>query len=132
MQYAMLIYMDEQRWDALPEAERRQLKQETDAYAKRYGETGQILTGIVLRGAGTATTLRRQRGTLVTDGPFAEAKEVIAGVQLMECKDLAEAIEIGGQFPALRVGLRCELRPVSDDCGDLRGPCPPDDPRRER
>lgn len=128
----MLIYMDEQRWDALPEAERRQVKQETDAYAKRYGDSGQILTGIVLRGAWTGTTLRKQRGALVTDGPFTEAKEVIAGVQLMECKDLAEAIEIGGQFPGLRVGLRCELRPVHDNCGDLRGPSSPDGEPRER
>jgi hypothetical protein len=130
MQYAMLIYMDEQRWDALPEAERQQIKTETDAYAKRYGESGQILTGIVLRGAWTATTLRKQRGKLLTDGPFTETKEVIAGVQLMECKDLEEAVAIGGEFPGLNAGLRCEVRPVGDNCGDLRGPVGSADTKR--
>jgi len=121
MQYAMLIYMDEQRWDDQPATARKQIEDETTAYTKKYVDSGHIVAGAALRGAWSATTLRKRNGELLMDGPFTESKEVIAGFQLMECKDLDEAIAVGGAFPGLEAGLRCEVRPVADGCGELRG-----------
>lgn len=121
MRYAMLIYMDESRWDAQSEAERARIEEATDAYREKYGGSGQILTGAALRGAWTATNLRKRNGELLMDGPFTESKEVIAGFQLMECKDLDDAIAVASHFPGLDAGLRCEVRAVADGCGGLRG-----------
>ena len=98
-----------------------------------YGEEAQMATvndsecvanGEALRTAGhyvaaeslqpiaTATTVRVRDGkVVVTDGPFAEAKEVIAGFYLIEAGDLAEAIELAAKIPPARVGA-IEVRPV--------------------
>jgi hypothetical protein len=64
-----------------------------------------------LRGVDAATTVRRRRGeVLVTDGPFAETKEWIAGFDLLECADLEAAIEIAAKHPMARFG-KIEIRP---------------------
>jgi hypothetical protein len=59
-----------------------------------------------------ARTIRRRNGkVIVTDGPFAETKEWIAGFDLLECANLDEAIEVASQHPMARFG-RLELRPL--------------------
>jgi hypothetical protein len=68
------------------------------------------LEGHQLRQVSDATTVRA-RGELVTDGPFAETKEQIAGYDLIECADLAEAVEIAALHPVARFGS-IEIRPV--------------------
>ena len=61
----------------------------------------------------TATTVRVQDGqTLVTDGPFADAKEIFAGFYLVEADDLDRATEIAARIPAARIGGSVEIRPV--------------------
>jgi hypothetical protein len=61
-----------------------------------------------------ATTLRLRRGKLsVTDGPFAETKEVLGGFYLIEARDLNEAIQLASQSPSLRIGS-VEVRPIDD------------------
>lgn len=73
---------------------------------------GARITGDRLRPVEDATTVRMRNGELlVTDGPFSEAKEWIAGFDLLECADLDEAIEIASKHPMAYHG-RLELRPV--------------------
>ena len=73
--------------------------------------TGKWVTGDRLRPVSDATTVRVRDGELlVTDGPFAETKDWIAGFDVLECADLDEAIEIASRHPVARAG-RLELRP---------------------
>jgi hypothetical protein len=72
---------------------------------------GTRLYGSELRPPESARTVRvRERHVMVTDGPFAETKEQIAGFDVLECADLDEAIEIAGRHPMARLGL-LEVRP---------------------
>ena len=68
--------------------------------------------------AETATTVRVQDGrTLVTDGPFADTKEIFAGFYLVEADDLDQATELAARIPAVRIGGSVEIRPVVTDRG---------------
>jgi hypothetical protein len=74
---------------------------------------GRRLDGNVLAPTSAATTVRVRNGQLlVSDGPFAETKEVIVGYDLLECTDLDEAIEVARAHPMARSG-RLELRPFA-------------------
>jgi hypothetical protein len=69
------------------------------------------ILGSRLDGVKDARTIRRRNGkVLITDGPFAETKEWIAGFDILECADLDEAIEVASQHPMARFG-RVEIRP---------------------
>ena len=83
----------------------------TDAWVKEMDGRGARLFGSQLEGPDRARTVRR-RGTelLVTDGPFAETKEQIAGFDVLECADLDEALEVGAKHPMAKFGM-LELRP---------------------
>ncbi|TWG21573.1 hypothetical protein FHX75_1286 [Micromonospora palomenae] len=75
--------------------------------------SGQRLTGDVLVPPSAATTVRVRGGELLlSDGPFAETKEVIAGFDILECADLDEAIEVARAHP-MAYGGRIELRPFA-------------------
>lgn len=112
MQYSMLIYMDEKQFFALPKDEQNRIHQACAAWHENLVKSGRSLGATGLQPAFTATTLRERNGqVIITDGPFAETKEVLGGFEALECKDLDEAIAIARQFPALRVGSTVELRP---------------------
>ena len=81
---------------------------------ERHDASGARVMGDALRPIADATTVRKRGGkVLVTDGPFAETREWIAGFDILECADLDEAIEIASQHPMARFG-RLELRPFWD------------------
>lgn len=83
-----------------------------DAWVREMDGRGVRLFGEVLRRPGDATFVRRRHGeVLVTDGGFAEAKEWIAGFDLIEVRDLAEAVEVASKHPMARGGA-IELRPL--------------------
>ena len=85
-----------------------------EAWVGEQDNSGRRLQGMALAPESTATTVRvRQGELLVTDGPFAETKEVIVGFDLLECADLDEAIEVARAHPMARGG-RLEIRPVAD------------------
>jgi hypothetical protein len=70
------------------------------------------LEGNRLADVDSATTVwPRDGGTFVSDGPFAETKEQIAGYDILECRDMAEAVELAARHPAARFGA-IEVRPV--------------------
>jgi hypothetical protein len=76
------------------------------------------LTGNRVRPAGDATTVRvRNREVLLTDGPYAETKDLIAGFDVLECADLDEAVEVASRHPMAWAGA-LELRPFWTDDDD--------------
>jgi hypothetical protein len=82
-----------------------------DAWVAANGASGRRLDGDALGPPTVATTVRVRAGELLlTDGPFAETKEVIVGYDVLSCADLDEAIEVARTHPMARLG-RIELRP---------------------
>lgn len=122
MQYAILIHIDEQSWDRLPNAERQRVKTDTDVLVADLTSSGKLKGAAILQGGYTGRTLtRKSTGQFhVTDGPFAETKEVLAGFQVVECETIEEAVAIAQRFPGLQHGFRLEIRPVGDNCSMLR------------
>lgn len=112
----MLIYLkDEKRWEELSEAERADLRAEASAYGDDLWDRKICIDGAVLHPSSTATTLRQREGRrVITDGPFAETKEVLGGFQVIECSGLDQALAVAEKFPLLRVGAAVEIRPVRE------------------
>jgi hypothetical protein len=121
MQYLMLIYLDDQRWAATPTDERNRIHEACGAWHNELVKSGHTRGAVGLQPISTATTLRDASGRIViTDGPFAETKEFLGGLEMLECKDLDEAIGIAKRFPGLRAGAAIELRPqvTGNECRD--------------
>jgi hypothetical protein len=109
MQYALLIYTRPEVTEALSPGEQAAVHEEYMALRKESGMTG----GAALHPVETATTVRVQdEQLLVTDGPFADTKEIFAGFYLLEADDLDAATEIAARVPAARLGGAVEIRPV--------------------
>ena len=109
MQYAMMIYAEPGYGEALPDAERAAVTDEFSALA----DDARCITAVQLQPAETATCVRVAGGrTLMTDGPFADTKEVLGGLYLFEAANLDEAIELAARVPAARRGGTVEIRPV--------------------
>ena len=91
---------------------------DVEDWVERHDASGTRVIGDALRPTAEARTVRMRNGeVLVTDGPFAETREWIAGFDILECADLDAAIEIAAQHPMARFG-RLELRAFADDPGD--------------
>lgn len=85
-----------------------------DQWVAENDTAGRRLQGMVLGPRSTATTVRVRNGELLlSDGPFAETKELIVGFDLLDCADLDEAIEVARTHPMSRGG-RIEIRPLAD------------------
>ena len=109
MQYALLIYGAEGRWEQFSEAEQNAMTQEYMA----LGQDPRTQSGADLGERSKSTTVRVQDGkTLTTDGPFAETKEYLGGFYLVEADNLDEAIDFAARIPAARTGGAIEVRPV--------------------
>jgi hypothetical protein len=105
MKYLCLVYLDEKRLDELPD-------EDCVAYDAEIRKGGYCLASEALQSVQTATTVRMRNGKLsVTDGPFAETKEQLAGFYMIEARDLNEAIQIASRIPPARVGS-IEVRPI--------------------
>lgn len=105
MKYLCLVYLDENRLDELPDAD-------CVAYDRAIRQSGHCLASEALQSVTTATTVRMRNGKLsVTDGPFAETKEQLAGFYMIEARDLNEAIQVAAKIPPARVGC-IEVRPI--------------------
>jgi len=105
MKYLCLVYLDEKRLDELPD-------EDCVEYDTAIRANGQCLASEALQSVQTATTVRMRNGKLsVTDGPFAETKEQLAGFYMIEARDLNEAIQVAAKIPPARVGC-IEVRPI--------------------
>jgi hypothetical protein len=111
--YAALIYRLESEQPEPGTPEFRELRRAWGAFNPPAGETGVLKTGIGLKASATATVVRVRDGkTLATDGPFAETREQLGGVFILECADLDEAIHWVSQIPDASRGGCIELRPL--------------------
>jgi hypothetical protein len=109
MQYALLIYDKPGAYESLGDDERKAISDEYWAIREEPG----VLGGAGLQPVDTATTVRLDNGTpLVTDGPFADTKEVFGGYYLLEADDVDAAIALAARLPAARLGGSIEVRPV--------------------
>ena len=105
MKYLCLVYLDEKRLDELPD-------EECVAYDTAIRGSGHCIASEALEPVQAATTVRVRNGRVsVTDGPFAETKEQLAGFYMIEAKDLNEAIQLASKIPPARVGS-IEVRPI--------------------
>ena len=109
MQYALMIYAEPGYADALPEPEREAVRGEFAALVADVP----CVASAQLQPAETATCVRVAGGrTLMTDGPFADTKEVLGGLVLIEAANLDQAIEVAARIPVTRYGGVVEIRPV--------------------
>ena len=112
MKYLLLIYNNEQSWNAITEGDRQQIYGEYRKLREELLATGQFVTGSQLQPISTATSVRVRDGKeFVTDGPFAETHEQLAGYFLVEAKNLDEATSIAARIPSAKTGT-VEVRPL--------------------
>jgi hypothetical protein len=105
MKYLCLVYLDESQPHAVAD-------QECLAYDEGVRRSGHCVASEALEPVSTATTVRVRDGRItVTDGPFAETREQLAGFYLVEARDLNEAIALAARIPPAREGS-IEVRPV--------------------
>lgn len=113
MQYLLLIYHNESDWEKLGPPQHATIYQEYRELIQRLAATGKYVAGDELKATATATTVRVRDGRqAITDGPFAETKEQLAGYFLVNASDLDEAIAIAAQIPSARDGS-IEIRPIA-------------------
>jgi hypothetical protein len=114
MKYALLLYGDESVWQNATDAERAEIYAKHGAFLRLLEERDAIVGGAELANSSTATTVRKQGDdVLITDGPFAEMTEHLAGFYLVSARDLDEALEFARALPSGTV----EIRPFGGDEG---------------
>ena len=107
MKYLCLVYMEERTLADIPDSE-------CMAYGDSLRKSGRYVAAEALERVETATTVRVRNGKVsLTDGPFAETKEQLAGFYLIDAKDLDEAVQVAAKIPPARVGS-IEVRPVRE------------------
>jgi hypothetical protein len=110
VQYVALIYGSEAHWESLGDEQRQALYHR---HIELFGEDERVIRGGELRATKTATTVRVRNGDrLITDGPYAEVKEVLGGYILLECDSIDEACQLVARFPAAKHHAAIEVRPV--------------------
>jgi hypothetical protein len=111
MKYLCLVYFNEQEFWENPESPK---DVECFEHAQKLMNSGHFIAGTPLEPVATATTVRVRNGKpIITDGPFAETKEQLAGFYMIEAKDLDEALGIASRIPPARVGS-IEVRPLRE------------------
>jgi hypothetical protein len=114
MKYLCFAYEEEGTLNALGAEQWAALRRETLAYVESLRQSGHLVLTHALQSVRTAVTVRVRGGdVLVTDGPFAETKEMVGGFFLIEARDREEAIRVASRWPSARLGS-IEVRPVED------------------
>jgi hypothetical protein len=109
MQYALLIYERPGAYTGLTDEQRQAISAE---YLAIRQDT-RVIGGAQLKPVDTATTVRIVEGeSLITDGPFADTKEVFGGYYVLEADNVDAALEIARRIPAVRLGGAVEVRPM--------------------
>jgi hypothetical protein len=112
MKYLCLVYNDDTKLDAMSRSEFDNLVAAHLAYDEEMRQKGQYVSSAALHPVHTATTVRVRNGKVsTTDGPFAETKEHLGGIILIEAHDLNEAIQVAAKIPSASLGS-IEVRPV--------------------
>jgi hypothetical protein len=109
-----LAYEDEADLAALSPSEWDALRKETTDYVESLRAGGHLVVTHALQSKRTAATVRVRGGQkLVTDGPFAEAKELVGGFFIVEACDRDEALALAARWPSARFGA-IEVRPIDE------------------
>ena len=132
MQFIALIYNEPALLDALPPGEADTMMRGCIAHADELRREGRLLESRMLTDASTARSIRVRNGRVTAmDGPFAETKELLGGFNLIEARDMDEAVEIASGFPWASTGC-VEVRAVEDfDAVRRRVGAPPAPERAE-
>jgi len=113
MRYILLIYKDEKWWGEMSAEAKGRTFQDAVDYSEAARGSGFYVGGDPLEDTVTATTVRMKSGkTMLTDGPFAETKEQLAGYSIVDAKNLDEALDFASRHPLVRAGLTIEVRPI--------------------
>ena len=115
MKYVCLGYYDKSKFDGMTESERNAIFDSCFEYDDHLRANGHWAGGEALQGPETALTLSRKNGKVTTtDGPYAETKEQLGGILVLEARDMTHAVELIGQNPALTFNTIFEIRPAGD------------------
>ena len=114
MKYICLGYIEEKKWETMSESERNALVDQCFAYDDVLRKNGHFVGGEALQTTRNATTLRWRNGKVsITDGPYAETKEQLGGLLVLEAMDLHHAIQLMSKHPGVKAGP-FEIRPAED------------------
>jgi hypothetical protein len=114
MKYICLGYIDPNVFASIPEAEQQAMMDSCFTYDDQLRANGHFKGGEALQPPNTAMTLHYANGRVVaTDGPFAETKEQLGGIMILEARDLNHAVELISKHPGVKFGP-WEIRPAAD------------------
>jgi hypothetical protein len=120
MRFICLGYIEDGKWESFTEAEQKQMMEECFGYDDILRKGEHFAGGEALQSAGTAKTLWWQDGKVaVTDGPYAETKEQIGGILILEADDMEHAVELMSKHPGVRLGGPFEIRPADQMVNEL-------------
>jgi hypothetical protein len=114
MRYLCLIHLDPKQLAAMPEKEMSALNARHLEFNDRILDSGHFIEAEALQPAAESTCVRIRNGKVaLTDGPYAETKEMVAGFYLIEARDLNEAIQVAARIPSAPLGT-VEVLPCRD------------------
>jgi hypothetical protein len=115
MKYVCFGYYDKRKFDSMTDSERNAMFDTCFEYDDHLRARGHWSSGEALQPSETAVTVYRKNGELATvDGPYAETKEQLGGILVLEARNMDEAVQLMGQHPALTYGNTFEIRPAGD------------------
>jgi hypothetical protein len=115
MKYICLGYIDEKLLENKSESEMNTFLDRCFIYDDELRSKGHYIAGEALQTVHNATTLRTNNGkVIVTDGPFAETKEQLGGILILEANDLNHAIQLMSKHPSIYMGGTFEIRPAAE------------------
>jgi hypothetical protein len=115
MKYICLGYYDKGKFDAMTEGEQHAMFDACFEYDDHLRANGHFAAGEGLQPPETALTLYWKNGKVaMTDGPYAETKEQLGGILVLEARDMNHAVQLMAQHPGLKYGSIFEVRPVAD------------------
>src|SRR5688500_12817085 len=117
MKYLCMGYHDPRAWEAMSDKQRKAVLDDSIAWGKLLRKNGHCIDSTALQDGATGATLRFETsGAMsITDGPFAETKEQLGGVMILEATDLNHAITLMSQMPCMRYGGSLEIRPINEE-----------------
>ena len=121
MKFLLIMNVNPAVLDALTEEERNEIGEGHGAFIDAIKKSGEMITTLALADPSQTAVVRERGGqTVVTDGPFLEAKEYLGGFYLIDCESKERAIELAALIPDAKIeGLGVEVRPVMFSDGTL-------------
>ena len=115
MKYICLGYIEPGKFEGMTDAERQATFDDCFEYNDHLRANGHLVAEVALQSPETALTLYWKNGKVATtDGPYAETKEQLGGILVLEARDMNHAIQLISQHPGLKYGNIWEIRPVGD------------------